>query len=121
YLTRARGWRGAMLGIATLALTVATWVLLSPVPVTPRELLMWAVIAVLAGALCGFAGGLGRSTRPWIHRATVAVMAGLIVGEGVYGILVIGGPQWWFEALLGLALPFGFARRLVDGLLAVAG
>src|SRR5690606_22482633 len=41
YLTRARGWRSAVLGIATLAVVVATWVLLSPIPVTPRELLMW--------------------------------------------------------------------------------
>lgn len=98
-----------------------TWVALSPTDVTERELIMWGVIATLAGALCGIAGGLSRAPRPWTRRTAIAIMAGLVVGEGLYGILIIGGPQWWLEMLIGLALPLAFTRRPSDWLFAVAG
>ncbi|HEU4808153.1 MAG TPA: DUF6518 family protein [Homoserinimonas sp.] len=118
---RARGWRSVTTGILSLALMVTAWVLLSPVPVAWREVAMWAVVATIAGALCGVAGSLARNRRPWTHRAALAFIGGIVAGEAVYGILLIGGPQWWFELVIGLALPLTLGRNWGDRLFSVLG
>lgn len=118
---RARGWRSVSTGILSLALMVTAWVLLSPVPVTWREVVMWAVVAIIAGALCGLAGSLARHRSPWPHRAALAFIGGIVAGEAVYGILLIGGPQWWFELVVGLALPLTLGRTWRDRLFSMIG
>ncbi|MBC7441547.1 MAG: hypothetical protein H7311_03355 [Ramlibacter sp.] len=110
-----------LVGITALVAMVATWVLLAPQPVTPRELLLWGVVGVGAGALCGLAGELARRDSPWARRLAVTIMAGLVVGEGLYGILLIGGPQWWFEAAVGVALALALGRTGRDRMLGLAG
>lgn len=118
---RARGWSSVAVGILSLASMVTTWTLLSPTPVTVREVVMWLVVAIVAGAFCGLAGHLSGNDRAWLRRAALAFIGGLVEGEGLYGILVIGGPQWWLELIIGLALPLALGRSWADRLIAVAG
>jgi hypothetical protein len=117
---RARGWRGAAVGVVALAVTVVAWVLSSG-GATGREIAMWAVIAVVAGALCGLAGGAARNARGWMRLLALAFIGGVVAGEALYGILLIGGPQWWVELMAGIALPLVLARNWFDRLLAVIG
>lgn len=117
---RARRWHGVAVGVVALAATVVVWVL-SSAGATGREIAMWVVIAVVAGALCGLAGGASRNTRGWLRRLAIAFMGGIVAGEALYGILLIGGPQWWIELIVGIALPLVLARNWFDRLLAMIG
>ncbi len=118
-LSRARGWRAVLLGAAALEMMVATWAALAPESHSVRVLVLWAVVAIVAGALCGLAGDLAGRRHAPAHRVGVAVMSGLILGEALYGALLIGGPQWWGEGLVGLLLALGGGRRWSDRLLAL--
>lgn len=118
--TRARGWQAVGSGVAVLAALVATWAVLAPEPHSPRVLVLWAVVAIGAGALCGLAGDLAGRRHPLAHRCGLAVMSGLILGEAFYGVLLIGGPQWWGEGAVGVLLGLGGGRRWPDRMLALA-
>ena len=115
--TQARGSRAWLLGAAALLAMVATWAVLAPEPHSPRVLVLWAVVAIGAGALCGLAGDLAGRRHPLAHRWGLAVMCGLILGEAVYGVVLIGGPQWWGEGVVGALLALGGGRRWLDRML----
>jgi len=79
------------------------------------------LVAVIAGALCGLAGGLVRRSGPVLRRSAAAAIGGVVLGEGVYGILLIGGPQWWLEAAVGAALALAWGPAARDRAVALAG
>lgn len=118
---RVRARRAVVAGVICLAAMVAVWVLLAPAPPTPREMLLWGVVGVVAGALCGLAGGLVRRSEPVLRRSAAAAIGGVVLGEGLYGILLIGGPQWWLEAAVGVALALAWGPAARDRAVALAG
>jgi hypothetical protein len=118
---RSRGWLAVAIGILSLATMVATWTLLSPLPVTAREVVMWAAVGIVAGAVCGMSGSLARHHRALPRHSALALMGGIVTGEAVYGIVLIGGPQWWFELAIGLAVPIVLGRTWRNRLLSVLG
>lgn len=118
---RVRGRRAVLAGAASLAAMVAVWVLLAPAPPTPREVLLWGTVGVVAGALCGLAGSLVRRAEPVLRRTAAAAIGGVVLGEGLYGILLIGGLQWWLEAAVGVALALGWGPSARDRAAALAG
>lgn len=118
---RPRARHSAVAGAICLAAMVAVWVFLAPAPPTPREVFLWGVVGVVAGALCGLAGGLVRRSEPLFRRSAAAAIGGVVLGEGLYGILLIGGPQWWLEAAVGVALALAWGPAARDRAVALAG
>ncbi len=118
---RLRGWPAASVGAAALVSMVTAWIVLAPSPASGREVVLWGVVGVFAGALCGLAGDLVRRSAPWFHRVGLAFMGGVVLGEALYGILLIGGPQWLVEGAIGLALPLALGRRANDRIAGGAG
>jgi peptidoglycan/LPS O-acetylase OafA/YrhL len=88
-------------------------------PVSTSSLVFWPAAAVLAGPGLGLAAHwLRHGTRTRAAVATGAV-SGVLVGEGVYGLVHIADttypPYWWTQLLLGaLLLPIATALRLRD-------
>jgi len=117
---RVRGWAAAGVGALALLTMVSAWVLLAPQPASPRILLLWGVVGVAAGALCGWAGALARSALPRQRIVAAAIIGGLILGEGLYGIVLIGGPQWWCEALAGAGFAVAWGRSPMERMRALA-
>lgn len=115
-----RGPRAATLGVAVMAAVVVVWVVLAPEPPTSRQLLLWGIVALAAGAVCGVAADLSSRGSSRLRIIGSAVMAGVIIGEAVYGILLIGGPQWWLELMIGLAVAVCLSRTLAERSLSVA-
>lgn len=92
----------------------------------------WAVIGVIAGPVIGCAAHALR--RRGMHLALgTSVLAGVLIGEGVYGLTVVAGTTspvwWWIELAIGAAVlgagalrtrPWGLALVAVVGTALVA-
>ncbi len=111
----------ALTGVVTMLAMVAIWCALVASTVTLREVLLWTVVGFAAGALCGLAGYSARSRQRWFRALALAFMGGLVAGEGLYGVVLIGGPQWWLELVVGLVLPLALGRTLQGRLVALVG
>jgi len=68
--------------------------------------LFWAVIALVAGPVVGAGVQWIRQDRPRLAPLAAGVLAGVVVGEGVYGLLVVAATTsttyWVGQVLLGL-------------------
>ncbi len=95
--------RGVAVGVASMLALVLVWILLSPNVITVREVLVFVLVGLGAGAVCGAAGAaVGRDRRV----SGTVVVAGIVLGEAVYGTVVVGGPHWFVEAALaGILVP----------------
>lgn len=112
----ARGYGEAAMGgaLAFVALTVgyavvSGWRGVFFDPVT------WAMIGVLTGPVVGAAAHALR--RPaWPAAIGAGVLAGTLVGEGVYGLTVIADTTspvyWWLVLVLGAAVAVAVAVRI---------
>jgi len=56
-----------------------------------------------------------------LRRGAASAIGGVVLGEAVYGIGVIGGPQWWLEAAVGVVLALGWVPATRDHVAALAG
>ncbi|MBY6678361.1 hypothetical protein HQ314_15680 [Rhodococcus sp. BP-332] len=95
--------RGVAVGVASMLALVLVWILLSPNVIPAREVLVFVLVGLGAGAVCGAAGAaVGRDRRV----SGTVVVAGIVLGEAVYGTVVVGGPHWFVEAALaGILVP----------------
>lgn len=112
----ARGYGEAAIGgaLAFVALTIgyavaSGWRGIVFDPVT------WAVIGLLTGPVVGTAAhAVRRPVRPAAIGA--GVLAGILVGEGVYGLTVVADTTspvyWWIAIALGAALVTAVAVRI---------
>ncbi len=85
---------------------------------------VWAFIGVFAGPVVGLAA-LGVRRRGITAAIGAAVLGGILVGEGAYGLTVIvdtTSPTWWFiEIAVGVAIVVAVSIRMRRaGLIAVA-
>ena len=76
-------------------------------------LLFWAACGAVGGPVVGLAGSWLRHDRAWRPALAVAALAGLLLGEAVYGLTVVvettGVTYWALEAVVGLGVLVGWA------------
>lgn len=77
-------------------------------PSSTRAVLFWTAAAVLVGPPLGLAAQWLRGADPVRAALGVGLPAGVLIGEGVYGLRYISGttypPYWRFEIACGVAL-----------------
>ena len=108
----------AACGALVLASLLAGYVLgadLRGFPSSRSVIAYWGLAAVLVGPVLGLAAhAVARGSRA-ASAAGAAVMGGVLVGEGIWGLTVIAGttspPYWWGQIALGVVLVAGIAVR----------
>ncbi len=110
-------WRGAMLGALALAAMVIGYGLAANVRGIPtgRSLwLLWGVAAVIVGPVLGVGATWVRAGDGRQAAAGVAAIAGILAGEGAYGLTRIAdttSPVYWtLQAVVGVAIVVFVAR-----------
>lgn len=94
---------GALAGLIAMVGVLLPWLAVNAPSTSAIEVTLWIVVGPVAGAVCGAAGAL--STSPGTRGSIAAgVVPGIIGGEAVYGIWLIGGPAWPLEAVLALVV-----------------
>jgi len=77
--------------------------------------LFWLACGVLGGPILGLAGSWLRHRTAWQAALAVVALAGLLLGEAVYGLTVVaattGTTYWVLQTAVGLALLVGWAVR----------
>ncbi|QTX03782.1 DUF6518 family protein [Agromyces archimandritae] len=127
-LARGRGEAAVGGALAFVALTLG-YALASTARGFPFDPLAWSLIGVVAGPVVGLSAFALR--RPRRRAAGAAILGGILLGEGVYGLTVVSETTspvwWWIELALGAALALAVAlaalgrRRLGDAILAAGG
>lgn len=68
----------------------------------------WVLAAVVAGPPLGVSAYWVRGARQMLAAAGIGVPAGVLIGEGIYGLRYIADttypPYWWLEIAFGVAL-----------------
>jgi Family of unknown function (DUF6518) len=67
------------------------------------ERALWVAAAIIGGPLIGWAAWWWRRGRPTARLAAILAICGVVVGEGVHGLLRISAtsPAHWTEVILG--------------------
>lgn len=128
YWSRARAVPAAVLGAVSFVLLVLGYMVASQVRGYVYDPLLFSVVGLVAGPFVGVAASWLRATGARAALA-VALLAGIGVGEAVYGLTVVRestSPVYWSAiGVAGLALLAGVVVRRVRGslpvLLAVGG
>lgn len=115
-LVSARGYPEAAIGaaLAFVSLTVG-YALVSGWRGFPYDPTEWAVVGLVAGPVIGCAAHALRRGR---YQAALGagVLAGSLIGEGVYGLTVVAETtspvSWWVAIAMGAALAVGTSIRL---------
>jgi len=70
------------------------------------ELVLWTAAALVIGPVVGLAAVWWAGGDRWRQLAAAVAMCGIVVGEGLHGIVRIerGGVQWWTEVVIGGSL-----------------
>ena len=99
----SRAW-AAVAGTGTLLATVAAYygaAALTGAPISLRNVMFWAAVALVAGPLFGLAGQGRRDDRRALRVAGVALLGGVLVAEGLYLLLVL--KYYWSGGTMVLA------------------
>lgn len=115
--------RGALLGFASLASTLAGYAMTSTMrgnPVGPSLVLFWGVASVVVGPVLGVGAAWVRGSGPTRVAAGGAAIAGILVGEGAYGLTVIGtttpAGYWIAQIVVGLGIVVAISVRRLGSL-----
>jgi len=103
--------RAALVGFASLASMLAGYALATELrgyPVGTSMFVRWGAAAVIAGPALGVGAAWLRGPDPLRAAAGVAPIAGILLGEGLYGLTVVAATTsagyWIGEVVLGLVL-----------------
>jgi Family of unknown function (DUF6518) len=114
--------RAALVGFASLVAMVAGYALATEFrgyPVGTSMFVRWGVAAVIAGPALGVGAAWLRGPNPLRAAAGVAPIAGILLGEGLYGLTVVAATTsvgyWIGEVAVGLTLVVLAAIRLRNG------
>jgi len=108
--SRQQGARAAAIGVLALLGEVAGYYAIAAplrdIPSSTNERLLWAAAAIVVGPVVGLAAGWWTGGRMMGRLAASSVMCGIVLGEGLHGLIRIefSGIQWWVEVVLGAAL-----------------
>lgn len=122
-LARWLGWAVAA-GAVTLLALLAGYVLTNELrgfPSSSGLLLFWGVAGVTVGPLVGLGAHWLRTRTDARAALGVGGLAGVLVGEGVYGLTVVvetTAPEyWWGSVVVGVAVVLGAAVLRLRGVL----
>ncbi len=77
-------------------------------PSSKSLIIFWGLAAVVAGPSLGLSAHWVRSGRPTLAALGAGAVAGVLIGEGVYGLRYIADttypPYWWTEVAIGVVL-----------------
>lgn len=111
--------RAALVGFASLVAMLAGYALATEFrgyPVGTSMFVRWGVAAVIAGPALGVGAAWLRGPNPRRAAAGVAPIAGILLGEGLYGLTVVAATTsvgyWIGEVAVGLTLVVLAAIRL---------
>jgi hypothetical protein len=111
--------RAALVGFASLVAMLVGYALATELrgyPVGSSMFVRWGAAALIAGPALGVGAAWLRGPDPLRAAAGVAPMAGILLGEGLYGLTVVAATTsvtyWIGELALGLALVVLAAIRL---------
>lgn len=92
----ARGLDGAAWGMLAMVGTLIPWLIVHADSTSVAEVGLWLLVGPVAGAVCGTAGAASASGG---GRGAIAagVVPGIVAGEAVYGLVLVGGPAWGLE------------------------
>jgi hypothetical protein len=114
--------RAALVGFASLVAMLAGYALATEFrgyPVGPSMFVRWGVAAVIAGPAIGVGAAWLRGRNPLHVAAGVAPIAGILLGEGLYGLTVVAATTsvgyWIGEVAVGLTLVVLAAIHLRNG------
>lgn len=109
-LCNAASLRGPLLGFLALAAMLAGYMVATELRgfATGRSLwLFWGAAAIVVGPALGIGAAWVRGTDPRRIAAGAALIAGILIGEGAYGLTIIAGstsPAYWtLQIIVGLA------------------
>lgn len=109
-LSRQQGARAVAIGTAALLGEVAGYYAIAAplrdISSSTNERLVWIAAAIVVGPVVGLAAGWWTGGRLMGRLAASAIMSGIVLGEGVHGLVRVefDGIQWWIEVALGAAL-----------------
>jgi hypothetical protein len=89
---------GALAGAVTLAMCELGYALATEIrggSSATSTVLFWIAAALLAGPTLGVAATWSRQSRPLRRGAGFGVMSGVLLGEGIYGLVNISGTTDW--------------------------
>lgn len=117
-----------MLGAVSFVLLVLGYTAASELSGYPYSPVLFSLVGIVVGPFVGIATSWHRKTRMFAALGT-ALLAGIGIGEGVYGLTIVGDtthPAYWLLiGLIGLALlGFMIVRRITGRapiVLALAG
>lgn len=70
--------------------------------------MFWGLVAVVPGPALGLSASWVRAGHPALAPLGTGALAGVPIGEGMYGLAVIADttspPYWWAELTIGVAL-----------------
>jgi hypothetical protein len=114
--------QAALLGFASLVAMLGGYALATEFrgyPVGTSMLVRWGVAAVIAGPALGVGAAWLRGPKPLRAAAGVAPIAGILLGEGLYGLTVVAATTpvgyWIGEVAVGISLVVLAAIRLRNG------
>lgn len=119
-LSARRAGAAALFGFASLAGLLAGYVAFAGIrgyASSTTMIVFWGAAAVVVGPLVGLGAHWAKTRRDALAAVGIGGMAGLLVGEGVYGLWYIAAttypPYWWGSIIAGLMLlAGGVALRL---------
>ncbi len=119
-LVELRPRRGALLGAVALGMMLLGYVVATQLrgfPVGRSLLIFWGAASVVVGPALGAGAVWVRGNDPTRAAAGIALIAGILIGEGVYGLTVVAETtpaQYWVgEIVVGLGVAtFGSVRRI---------
>lgn len=101
---------GVLCGFATLAGLLVGYVVTDELRgyAATGLLVFWGVASVVAGPMLGLGAQWLRRSRRSLAALGAGAMSGVLVGEGVYGLLYVADttypPYWWGEIVAGAIL-----------------
>jgi hypothetical protein len=107
---------GALLGASALFAMVLGYALVSELrgyPSGSRLVLFWGAAAVVVGPAIGVAAAWVRGTDVTRVAIAAGLVGGILIGEGVYGLVLIGDTTpiayWAGQVLIGVVITVGVA------------
>lgn len=111
YLSRSRTWLAAILGAVSFVVMNEAYGVVSDLRGNFYSAPfgnVFALVAIVAGPVVGFAASLVRSPVGLWRALGCAVPAAVLVGEGVYGLTLVADTTspvyWWIELVTGVAV-----------------
>ena len=105
-----------VLALGTLLIGYVSGAAFRDIPSSRSLVAFWGLAAFVVGPFLGLAAHWIKTEKPIYNAVGAGGICGLLIGEGVYGLVVIADstypPYWWAEILVGAGLLIWASARL---------